>query len=159
MLTSSSGSVVDSSCPSRAEATAVRFDSMLCLRRGCAAWPFPALRPNVKLARFPEENTTLAVDRQTGDGVDYGSLGTRERLFRRIVAKLLRAGYLQRLVPVDDLLPCLYTRHAVAGQERPDLDQLFADAPRLHALTVRPSLAWERPGVSDTENSKLATRG
>lgn len=69
-------------------------------------------------------------------------------------AKLLRSGYLQRLVPVDDLLPCLYTRHAVAGQERPDLDQLFADAPRLHALTVRPSLAWERPGVSDTENSK-----
>ena len=74
-------------------------------------------------------------------------------------AKLLRSGYLQRLVPVDDLLPCLYTRHAVAGQERPDLDQLFADAPRLHALTVRPSLAWERPGVSDTENSKLATQG
>ena len=88
----SSSVVVDPSCPSRAEAAAVRFDSMLCLRRGCAAWPFPTLRPSVKLASFPEENTTLAIDRQTGDGVDYGALGTRERLFRRIVAKLLRAG-------------------------------------------------------------------
>ena len=41
-------------------------------------------------------------------------------------AKLLAAGYLQRLVPVDDVLPCLYTSHALPGDERPDLDELFA---------------------------------
>ena len=73
-------------------------------------------------------------------------------------AKLLAAGYLQRLVPVDDVLPCLYTSHALPGDERPDLDELFAAAPRLHALATRPTLVWERRGVSDTENSEVVAK-
>ena len=59
-----------------------------------------------------------------------------------------------RLVPVDELLPTLYCRRADApGLARDDLDALYADAPRLAALAVRPSLVWERRGLSDTEAS------
>ena len=72
----------------------------------------------------------------------------------RGAAKLLRARYLDRLVPVDELLPTLYCRRADApGLARDDLDALYADAPRLAALAVRPSLVWERRGLSDTEAS------
>ena len=55
---------------------------------------------------------------------------------------------------VDELLPTLYCRRADApGLARDDLDALYADAPRLAALAVRPSLVWERRGLSDTEAS------
>ena len=75
-------------------------------------------------------------------------------LWPRGAAKLLRARYLDRLVPVDELLPTLYCRRADApGLARDDLDALYADAPRLAALAVRPSLVWERRGLSDTEAS------
>ena len=47
--------------------------------------------------------------------------------------------------------------HTLAGVARPDLDALFADAPRLHMLAVRPCLCWERRGISATENSPLIT--
>ena len=47
--------------------------------------------------------------------------------------------------------------HTLAGEARPDLDALFADAPRLHMLAVRPCLCWERRGISATENSPLIT--
>ena len=38
-------------------------------------------------------------------------------------------------------------------QARPDLDALFAHVPRLNAFAVRPQLARERRGMSDTENT------
>ena len=54
-----------------------------------------------------------------------------------------------------------YTLHGggvpLAGVARPDLDALFADAPRLHMLAVRPCICWERRGISATENSPLIT--
>ena len=51
-----------------------------------------------------------------------------------------------------------YAPHeAQVGVARPDLDELFAAAPRLHMLAVRPSLCRERRGVSATENSPLIT--
>eukprot|EP00965_Chrysotila_dentata_P056823 1885627-Pleurochrysis_carterae.AAC.2 len=60
-----------------------------------------------------------------------------------------------QLIPVDDLLPVLYDRHdAGPNLARPDLDLLYAEAPRLNALAVRPLIAWERRGLSDTENSE-----
>jgi collagen beta-1,O-galactosyltransferase len=72
--------------------------------------------------------------------------------------KLLASGYLSRLIPVDDLLPLLYTAHDPGpGLARPDLDALFADAPRLNAFAVRPAVAWERRGLSDTENSEVSS--
>jgi len=75
-------------------------------------------------------------------------------LWRRGAEKLLAATFPQKLIPVDDFLPILYDRHEKGpGLARPDLDQLFANAPRLTALAVRPLIAWERRGVSDTENS------
>lgn len=73
--------------------------------------------------------------------------------------KLLASGYLSRLIPVDDLLPLLYTAHDPGpGLARPDLDALFAGAPRLSAFSVRPTVAWERRGLlSDTENSEVVS--
>ena len=71
-------------------------------------------------------------------------------------AKLLASNYEQKLIPVDDFLALTYARHeAQVGEARPDLDELFADAPRLHMLATRPSLCRERRGISSTENSPL----
>jgi len=76
-------------------------------------------------------------------------------LWKRGAEKLLQADYLKKLIPVDDLLPVLYDRHdAGPNLARPDLDLLYAEAPRLNALAVRPLIAWERRGLSDTENSE-----
>ena len=64
---------------------------MLCLghvHSGCDPWSLPHARRGE--ARFPEENATLAFDK--GIAPDYRTLGTRERLFRRIVARLFRGG-------------------------------------------------------------------
>jgi hypothetical protein len=69
-------------------------------------------------------------------------------------AKLLAARYEKRLIPVDDFLALTYAKHeAKPGEARPDLDALFADAPRMSFLAVRPNLCWERRGISATENS------
>mmetsp|Transcript_67002 Transcript_67002/g.200164 ORF Transcript_67002/g.200164 Transcript_67002/m.200164 type:complete len:303 (+) Transcript_67002:21-929(+) len=77
-------------------------------------------------------------------------------LYKRGAQKLLRTGFVRSLIPVDDFLNVLFTTHAPEpGLARPDLDALFADAPRLQALAVKPQLARERRGVSDTENSEL----
>jgi collagen beta-1,O-galactosyltransferase len=74
--------------------------------------------------------------------------------------KLLASGYLSRLIPVDDLLPLLYTAHDPGpGLARPDLDALFSDALRLTAFAMRPAVAWERRGLSDTENSEVVSGG
>ena len=71
-------------------------------------------------------------------------------------AKLLAAGYEQNVIPVDDFLALTYAKHeAQVGEARPDLDALFAHAPRLHMLATRPSLCRERRGISSTENSPL----
>ena len=70
--------------------------------------------------------------------------------------KLLASGFSGKLIPVDDFLALTYAPHeAKAGLPRHDLDELFANAPRLHMLAVRPQLCRERRGVSSTENSKL----
>jgi len=75
-------------------------------------------------------------------------------LWRRGARKLLNSGYTKKIIPVDDFFSLLFTEHEVQpGLARPDLDQLYADAPRLNVLAVRPQLCWERRGVSDTENS------
>jgi hypothetical protein len=72
--------------------------------------------------------------------------------------KLLSAGYERELIPVDDFLALTYATHdAQKGAARPDLDALFAHAPRLNMLAVRPSLCRERRGISSTENSSLIT--
>ena len=73
--------------------------------------------------------------------------------------KLLASGFARKLIPVDDFLALTYSaRHeAKAGVGRPDLDALFADAPRLNMLAVRPQLCWERRGISTTENSRFIT--
>ena len=47
--------------------------------------------------------------------------------------------------------------HAEADADAADPDVLFASAPRLNMLAVRPSLCWERRGISSTENSSLIT--
>ena len=61
-----------------------------------------------------------------------------------------------QVIPVDDFLSALFCKHeAKAGAARPDIDGLFASVPRLNVLAVRPQLARERRGVSDTENSEL----
>lgn len=58
----------------------------------------------------------------------------------------------------DDFLALTYAAHeAQPGVARPDLDALFAHAPRLTMLAVRPSLCRERRGISATENSPLIT--
>lgn len=77
-------------------------------------------------------------------------------LYRRGAQKLLRSDFVRRLIPVDDFLNVLFTRHeSEPGLARADLDALYADAPRLQVLAVKPQLARERRGVSDTENSEL----
>ena len=59
---------------------------------------------------------------------------------------------------MDDFLALTYAPHeAKKGIARPDLDTLFAGAPRLSMLAVRPCLCWERRGISATENSPLIT--
>ena len=79
-------------------------------------------------------------------------------LWTRGAAKLLASGYTRKLIPVDDFLALTYAKHeAKIGEARPDLDELFAGAPRLHMLAVRPQLCRERRGVSATENSKPIT--
>mmetsp|Transcript_55426 Transcript_55426/g.127388 ORF Transcript_55426/g.127388 Transcript_55426/m.127388 type:complete len:271 (-) Transcript_55426:183-995(-) len=84
----------------------------------------------------------------------FSSKSTAYVLWRSGAEKLIAARYLQKLIPVDDFLPILYDRHDKGpGLARPDLDHLFADAPRLNALAVRPLIAWERRGISDTEKS------
>ena len=76
-------------------------------------------------------------------------------LWQRGAHKLLLSGYEGKLIPVDDFLALTYAQHeAKKGEARPDLDALFADAPRLNMLAVRPSLCRERRGISSTENSK-----
>ncbi|KAL1522256.1 hypothetical protein AB1Y20_017251 [Prymnesium parvum] len=75
-------------------------------------------------------------------------------LYKRGAQKLLQSGFLRKVIPVDDFLNVLFTTHEVEpGLARPDLDLLFADAPRLNVLAVKPQLARERRGISDTENS------
>ena len=77
-------------------------------------------------------------------------------LWPRGAAKLLASGLERRLIPVDDFLALTYAPHeSVKGKPRPDLDALFADAPRLSMLAVRPQLCRERRGVSDTERSSF----
>ena len=77
-------------------------------------------------------------------------------LWRRGAIKLLSSGYEGKLIPVDDFLALTYANHeAQVGVARPDLDELFADAPRINMLAVRPSLCRERRGISATENSPL----
>ena len=77
-------------------------------------------------------------------------------LWRRGAIKLLSSGYEGKLIPVDDFLALTYAKHeAQVGVARPDLDELFADAPRINMLAVRPSLCRERRGISATENSPL----
>lgn len=79
-------------------------------------------------------------------------------LWRSGAQKLLASGYERKLIPVDDFLGLTYTPHApTATDARADLDELFAGAPRLNMLAVRPSLCWERRGISSTENSTLIT--
>lgn len=79
-------------------------------------------------------------------------------LWRSGARKLLASGYEGKLIPVDDFLGLTYAPHApTAADARPDLDMLFASAPRLNMLAVRPSLCWERRGISSTENSSLIT--
>ena len=79
-------------------------------------------------------------------------------LWRSGAEKLLRSGYEEKLIPVDDFLALTYAPHeAKAGVARADLDELFADAPRLKMLAVRPNLCWERRGISSTENSAFIT--
>ena len=77
-------------------------------------------------------------------------------LYRRGAKKLVESGYLRKVIPVDDFLSVLFTAHEPEpGLARPDLDALFADVPRLQVLAVKPQLARERRGISDTENSEL----
>lgn len=79
-------------------------------------------------------------------------------LWSRGAQKLLASGYESKLIPVDDFLALLYAEHeARPGIPRPDLDALYAAAPRLNMLAVRPNLCWARRGVSTTENSSLIT--
>ena len=75
---------------SEAEVQAAAFDPMLCipdLRPQCPPWGLAANR--TAHARFPEEGVTLAYDAPLGP--DYRALAVRERLFRRIIAKLYAA--------------------------------------------------------------------
>lgn len=91
-------------------------------------------------------------------------------LWRRGAQKLLASGYLEQLIPVDNLLPLLYEpmlhqgadavaatpdprRHRRSDIDRVDIERAYAGAPRLHALATRPLIAWERRGLSDTENT------
>ena len=80
-------------------------------------------------------------------------------LWPRGARKLLASGYAQKIIPVDDFLALTYSEkhEAKEGVARPDLDALFAQAPRIQMLAVRPQLCWERRGISSTENSKLIT--
>ena len=79
-------------------------------------------------------------------------------LWRSGAAKLLASGYEGKLIPVDDFLALTYATHeAKVGAARPDLDALFATAPRLAMVAVRPALCRERRGISSTENSSLIT--
>eukprot|EP00967_Tisochrysis_lutea_P150874 scaffold292619_cov39-Tisochrysis_lutea.AAC.2 len=73
--------------------------------------------------------------------------------------KFLASNYLANLIPVDEFIPLLYSNHDPGpGLSRSDLDELFAHAPRLHAYAVKPMLARERRGLSDTENSEVMIR-
>ena len=59
-----------------------------------------------------------------------------------------------QLIPLDEFLPLLYGPHDPGpGLARVELEELFAEAPRLNALAVRPMIAYETKGMSDTENS------
>ena len=79
-------------------------------------------------------------------------------LWQRGARKLLASDLERKLIPVDDFLALTYAKHeAKAGIARPDLDSLFAAAPRLNMLAVQPQLCRERRGVSATENSPLIT--
>lgn len=62
-------------------------------------------------------------------------------LWREGARKLLESGFLRKLIPVDDFLNVLFYKHEIdVALARPDLDALFADSPRIHALAVRPQV-------------------
>ena len=104
----------------------------------------------------PAAASTRPAVRLVVPGFSYKT--TAYLLWRRGAEKLLASGYEGNLIPVDDFLALTYAPHeAKAGAARPDLDALFASAPRLHMLAVRPSLCRERRGISATENSSLIT--
>jgi hypothetical protein len=124
-------------------------------------------------AMRPENDRTLPFSRASGGASEAGPPARRRLrivvpgfsykttayvLWRSGAAKLLQSGLEHKLIPVDDFLALTYAAHeAKVGEAREDLDRLFAAAPRLNMLAVRPQLCRERRGISSTENSKLVT--
>ena len=126
--------------------------------------PLPDLLYLTRRAMKPASERLVGSRRQAGEGgarvqlvaPAFSYKTTAYMLWPTGAVKLLASGYLRKVIPVDDFLNVLFCTHEVEpGMARPDLDALFADAPRLRVLAVRPQLARERRGISDTENSKV----
>lgn len=107
------------------EAPPPDFDPMVCLNAMQSCRPL-SIRGKRRVERFPEENATLAFD---ADLTPYKGMGTRERLLRRIIARLYRDGVMNHsanvveagmfigdnAVPFASLLSSLHTAGAPMG--------------------------------------------
>ena len=71
------------------------YDQTVCLQSASVCAPLAGDDRRI-FERFPEENVTLRFSLASERHVDYKALGTRERLFRRIVATLYRGGIINR---------------------------------------------------------------
>jgi len=104
------------------------------------------------LGRLRRDLGTLPLGRDVpvGDGLvrpGYSHCAHAYILTRTGLAKILSVGFETQLVPIDELLPALYTIHP-----RPDVARRYR--PILEAFAVHPSIVFHRRGAgSDTEAS------